>query len=167
MYPRKRFGDLLRAAVLLRARIPDVEVRIVGDGPEFAKLRALHQELNLEPTVIFLGDVSRSRLAGEYVNADCFCLPSVQEGFGIVFLEAMAAGLAVVGCRAAAIPEVVIDRRTGWLVEPGSPEALAAALERLLTDHALRKELAEGGRQRVADFARDRVAARFAEAATA
>ena len=68
----------------------------------------------------------------EYVSADCFCLPSVQEGFGIVFLEAMAAGLPVVACRAAAVPEVVRDGETGVLVPPRDPEALAGALGGLL-----------------------------------
>ena len=75
-----------------------------------------------------LGDVTRDELAAEYVNADCFCLPSVQEGFGIVFLEAMAAGLPVVACRAAAVPEVVEDGVTGVLVPPRDPAALAGAL---------------------------------------
>ncbi len=167
MYPRKRFADLLRAAALLRARIPDVEVRIVGKGPEYTRLRALHAELGLGSSVLFLGDVSRGRLASEYMSADCFCLPSIQEGFGIVFLEAMAAGLAVVACRAAAIPEVVLDRRTGLLVDPEDPEEMAMVLETLLVNHRLRKDLGEGGRQRVTDFARDRVTARFLEVAAA
>ena len=107
MYPRKRIVDLLEAAALMRGRIPDVSVRIVGKGPEWASVVRLHGELGLGETVVLLGDVSREQLADEYVNADLFCLPSVQEGFGIAFLEAMAAGLPVVACRAAAIPEVV------------------------------------------------------------
>jgi len=165
MYPRKRFGDLLRAAALLRERIPGVAVRVVGKGPEWRRVRALREALGLGETVTLLGEVSRSRLAVEYASADCFCLPSVQEGFGIVFAEAMAAGLAVVACRAAAVPEVVIDRRTGLLVNPGSPEELAMALETLLTNHGLRKDLGAAGRDRVTRFTRDRIAARFVEAA--
>ena len=104
MYPRKRLRDLLHAAAVLRTRIPDVQIRIVGQGPDYPRLVRLHGELGLGESVILLGDVSRERLAAEYVGADVFCLPSVQEGFGIVFLEAMAAGLAVVACRAAAVP---------------------------------------------------------------
>ena len=165
MYPRKRFGDLLRAAALLRERIPGVAVRVVGKGPEWGRVHALREALGLGETVTLLGEVSRSRLAVEYASADCFCLPSVQEGFGIVFAEAMAAGLAVVACRAAAVPEVVIDRRTGLLVNPGSPEELAMALETLLTNHGLRKDLGAAGRDRVTRFTRDRIAARFVEAA--
>lgn len=161
MYPRKRLQDLLVAASRLRQRIPDVQIRIVGDGPESGHLRRLHAELGLGDSVAFLGEVPRAILAVEYGRAHCFCLPSVQEGFGLVFAEAMAAGLPVVACRAAAIPEVVIDGRTGLLVAPRSPEEVAAALERLLTNAELRKALGEAGRRRVEAFDLDRVAGEF------
>jgi glycosyltransferase involved in cell wall biosynthesis len=165
MYPRKHFQDLLLAARLLRDRLPGVEVRIVGNGPEWARLQALREEGGLADTVALLGEMAPDRLAAEYASADCFCLPTVQEGFGIVFAEAMVAGLAVVACRAAAVPEVVADRRTGLLVNPESPEELAMALETLLTNHGLRKDLGNAGRARVEQFAQDRVVARFVEAA--
>jgi glycosyltransferase involved in cell wall biosynthesis len=161
MYPRKRLDDLLRAAVLLRDRIPPVRVRIVGGGPESVRLHALHGSLGLGETVTFLGDVSRQALAVEYARADCFCLPSVQEGFGIVFAEAMAAGLAVVACRAAAVPEIVEDRRTGLLVNRESPEELAMALETLLMNDGLRADLGAAGATRVAAFDLEPVARRF------
>jgi glycosyltransferase involved in cell wall biosynthesis len=163
MYPRKRLEDLLAAATLLRARIPRVEIRIVGDGPEAPRLRALHRRWQLGETVVFRGEVSRRELAAEYVRAHCFCLPTVQEGFGVVFLEAMAAGLPVVSCRAAAVPEVVEDGRTGLLVEPRSPARLAEALERLLLDEGRRKDMGEAGRERVTRYDLDCVAARFLE----
>ena len=99
------------------------------------------------------------------MNADCFCLPSVQEGFGIVLLEAMAAGLPIVACRAAAVPEVVPDGVTGRLVEPRSPERLADALEEILTDSRRRKDYGDAGRCRAAEFSAPRVAQRFLEAA--
>jgi glycosyltransferase involved in cell wall biosynthesis len=166
MYPRKRLDDLLRAAVLLRDRIPPVRVRIVGEGPEFARLHEMHRTLGLGETVTFLGDISRQALAVEYVRADCFCLPTVQEGFGIVFAEAMAAGLAVVACRAAAVPEIVEDRRTGLLVNPRSPEELAMALETLLMNDGLRADLGRAGAARVASFDLEPVARRFVQVAT-
>jgi len=161
MYPRKRIEDLLAAALRLRDRLPAVELRIVGSGPEHERLLRLHAALGLGDTVHFLGEVSRTRLSEEYVNADCFCLPSVQEGFGIVFLEAMAAGLPVVACRAAAVPEVVPDGVVGLLVEPRNPERLADALEEILTDSARRKEYGEAARRRAAEFDAPRVAGQF------
>ncbi len=140
-----------------------MRVRIVGDGPESARLRALSVGLGLEETVTFLGEISRSALAVEYVGADCFCLPTVQEGFGLVFAEAMAAGLPIVACRTAAVPEVVEDGRTGLLVSPNDPEELARAMERVLANAEVRAELGAAGRRRVEDFDLDRVAARLLE----
>ena len=164
MYPRKRLEDLLEAVALLRRRLPDVRLSIVGDGPERDRLLRRHAALGLGDAVVFLGEVSRSRLAEEYVNADCFCLPSVQEGFGIVFLEAMAAGLPVVACRAAAVPEVVPDGVAGLLVAPHRPGQLADALEDVLTDSRRRKDYGDAGRRRAAEFGAPRVAQRFLEA---
>jgi glycosyltransferase involved in cell wall biosynthesis len=164
MYPRKRLEDLLEAVALLCRRLPDVRLSIVGDGPDRDRLLRRYATLGLGEAVVFLGEVSRSRLAEEYANADCFCLPSVQEGFGIVFLEAMAAGLPIVACRAAAVPEVVPDGVVGRLVEPRRPERLADALEEILTDSRRRKEYGEAGRRRAAEFSAPRVAQRFLEA---
>lgn len=167
MYPRKRLGDLLEAAALLRARIPGVRVRIVGEGPEARALRRRRHALGLDDVVTFLGEVSRQALAVEYAGADVFCLPTVQEGFGLVFAEAMAAGLPVVACRAAAVPEVVEDRRTGLLVTPRSPDELAMAMETLLTNPDLRARLGEAGRRRAEALDLAPVAARFLEAVRA
>jgi glycosyltransferase involved in cell wall biosynthesis len=164
MYPRKRLADLLRAAAVLRARVPGVQVRMVGKGPEWSVVSRLHAELGLGDSVALLGDLTRERLAEEYVNASMFCLPSVQEGFGIVFLEAMAAELPVVACRVAAVPEVVRDGVTGLLVPPREPGALAEALERLIAEPALAKRLGQEGRRRVLGFSPRHVAERFLSA---
>jgi glycosyltransferase involved in cell wall biosynthesis len=98
LYPRKRLGVLLEAAARLRARVPGIEVRIVGRGPEEGRLKGRARELGLGAAVRWLGDVSQAELAREYQSCDVFCLPSVQEGFGIVFLEAMAARTRWRGC---------------------------------------------------------------------
>jgi glycosyltransferase involved in cell wall biosynthesis len=163
MYPRKRLCDLLSAAAVLRHRIPDVEVRIVGEGPERDRLGRLRAALGLEDTVTLLGEVSRAELSVEYVSADCFCLPTIQEGFGLAFAEAMAAGLPVVACRAAAVPEIVVDGRTGVLVTPRRADELAAAMETVLMNHGLRKEMADHARRRVEAYGLERVAKAFME----
>jgi glycosyltransferase involved in cell wall biosynthesis len=157
-YPRKRVEVLLRAAVLLRKSIPELEIRIVGNGPQRDRLRADCNEFDLGRVVRWLGDASRSRLAEEYNRCDLFCLPSVQEGFGIVFLEAMAAGKAIVAVRASAIPEVV---RHGILVEPDQPAALADAIQHLYLHPENRLDLGMAGFREVGQFDTDRVAARF------
>ncbi len=118
-------------------------------------IRALHR---LERIVRWLGDVSMPMLAAEYNRADLFCLPSIQEGFGIVFLEAMAAGKPIVAARAAAVPEVV---RNGVLVEPENPEGLAEGILRLYRDPDLRNSLGSCGHRDVQEFEMHRVARRF------
>ena len=157
-YARKRVDLLLRAAALLRGRIPELEIRIVGGGMQEVPLRSLWRELRLEPVVKFVGDVTQRQLAAEYRHADVFCLPSIQEGFGIVFLEAMAAGKPIVAARSAAVPEVV---QHGCLVEPDNAEALAAAIEMLYLDAGLRNRLGIEGLEAVQQFEMERVALLF------
>jgi glycosyltransferase involved in cell wall biosynthesis len=161
-YRRKRVDILLRAAAILRGRIPGLDIRIVGNGPCAKGLHALSRELRLEGVVTWLGDVSRADLVREYNRASVFCLPSVQEGFGIVLLEAMAAGRAIVAARAAAIPEVAPHAEP---FEPDQPESLAAAIEALYRSPEMRARQVRAGLEWVEQFEASRVAARFLEAA--
>jgi glycosyltransferase involved in cell wall biosynthesis len=162
LYRRKRVDVLLRAAAELRGRIPKLEVRMVGHGPCAASLRELARELRLEGAVTWLGDVPRTTLAEEYNRASVFCLPSVQEGFGIVLLEAMAVGKPIVASRAAAIPEVAPHAE---LVEPDNAEALAAGIEALYRSPARCAAMSEEGARRVEQFDAPLVARKFLEAA--
>ena len=161
LYPRKNVSALVRAMALLKAA---ARLRVVGMGPELPALEALVRELGLAERVTLLGHVPFEALAAEYRNAAVFCLPSLQEGFGIVFLEAMAAGLPIVACRAAAVPEVVADGESGILVPPEDVPALASALDRLASDPAARARLGQTGRRRVARYDAPLVAREFLEA---
>jgi glycosyltransferase involved in cell wall biosynthesis len=157
-YPRKRLQVLLSAADHLRSKIPGLQLRIVGDGPEIPGLKAMYQKKNLQGIVTWLGNVSQDALAQEYNRCDIFCLPSVQEGFGIVFLEAMASGKPIVAVRAGAAPEVV---KHGILAEPDDDLDLARAIERLYDNEALRAVSAAAGLQFVQQFDAPIVAAAF------
>jgi len=157
-YPRKRLALLLRAADWLRRQIPELKVRIVGGGPEAASLLRLWRELKLEAIVSWVGDAPLCELACEYNRADIFCLPSIQEGFGIAFLEAMAAGIPIVAARVAAIPEVV---RHGVLVEPENAEALADGIWRLWRDPILRAAISRQQRVDVEEYEMMSVTRRF------
>ncbi len=160
-YRRKRVGLLLESAAELRKAIPGLEVRIVGNGPCDAAWRAQAGRLKLESTVTWLGDITRADLAAEYHRANIFCLPSVQEGFGIVLLEAMAAGQPIVAARAAAIPEVAPH---ATLVEPESAPALAAGILDLYDSPAAQAAQAEKGLEWVEQFDAPLVARLFVEA---
>lgn len=164
-YRRKDTRSLVEAFGRLRASHPEARLRIVGGGPELPRLRARARELGLGDRVACLGEVADDEaLRREYFAADVFCLPSLQEGFGIAFLEAMAASLPVVAARAAAVPELVPDGEVGLLVPPRDPESLAAALARLLDDEALRRRLGEAGRRRVERYDWQVVAREFLQA---
>ena len=145
-YPRKDTRTLIRAMKIVVEGHPAARLVVIGGGPELPRLRSLAGELALEKHVSFRGPVARDHDVREaYFEADLFCLPSRQEGFGIVFVEAMAAGLPVVATRSGATPEVVQHGRTGLLVPPSDPNALAAALARLLASPDERRMLGAAG----------------------
>lgn len=157
-YLRKRVDVLLKAMALLRSEIPELELRIVGNGPCAESWRSLAAQLQLGSSVRWLGDVTRAQLTDEYKRAGAFCLPSVQEGFGIVLLEAMAAGKPIVAARAAAIPEVAPH---ALLVAPDDAEALTCGIRQLVSSADLRATQVAAGAQWVKQFDTACVAKKF------
>lgn len=159
---RKIFGDRLILAVgrlvyykgfeyLIRAMARvNAKLLIVGDGPLRGKLQSLIASLGIENKVVLTGKVP-DQIAPYYHAADMFVLPSIarSEAFGIVQAEAMASGLPVVNTRLeSGVPYVSLHERTGLTVPPADPEALAAAINRLLADPALRQSLGHAARLR-------------------
>jgi len=128
--PRKDYGTLLRALAILRERGRDFRVAIVGDGPDRAMLEALAAELGLAERIGFLGE--RSDVDQLLPAFSLFTLSSREEGIPNALLEAMAAARPCVVTRVGGNAEVLEDGRTGWLVPPQDPAALAAALEEVL-----------------------------------
>jgi glycosyltransferase involved in cell wall biosynthesis len=146
---RKGFADLLEAAALLAARGYGFELRIGGSGPAQAALRATVDRLGLAPLVRFLGWVEDKR--GFFEPLDVLCVPSREEPFGIVVLEGMAHGRAVVATAAPGPRAIVRDGIDGLLVPPAAPPALADALASLLADPSRRLALARAGRATARD----------------
>ena len=122
---------------------------MVGDGTDRSRLEQLTAELSITDRVNFVGVVSNDELLEHFVSCDVFVMPSTQEGFGIVFAEAMACSKPVIAAKSRAIPEVVSDGETGMLVDPERPEELQAALLALLSDPDQRKRFGRAGRARV------------------
>lgn len=158
-YPRKRVPLLLDVAEMLRERIPTLQIRLIGGGPESDKLKATCKAKGLT-NVVIREDICHSELVQEYCRCHAFCLPSIQEGFGIVFLEAMACGKPIIASRASAIPEVV---QHGILTEPDSPREIARAIERLHANPSLRRDLGEAGKEFVQRFDAPLVASAFVD----
>jgi glycosyltransferase involved in cell wall biosynthesis len=157
-YRRKRLDVLLAAAERLRDRIRNLEVRIVGGGPERDHLTRLWRQKGLQNIVVWREDIGEAELAQEYMRCDVFCLPSVQEGFGIVFLEAMAHGKPIVACRAGATPEVVPH---ALMARPDDPDELADAIDALYQQKDLRRKLGTEGREVVQKYDAPRIAQMF------
>jgi glycosyltransferase involved in cell wall biosynthesis len=144
----KRVDLILHATAALRDRFPATRVAIAGEGPEGDRLRALAAELGVADQVAFLGRVPDGRIPGLLKASRILALPSIREGFGIVVVEAQAAGLVPVVARSphSAAADLVLDGRNGVLFEP-TAASLADALARLLGDEPMLEALAAGARK--------------------
>ncbi len=156
--PEKNHALLLDAAAPLRARYPSLHVALVGDGPERAALEARAARDDLRGAVRFFG--LRENVAEMLPAFDLFALPSLPEveTQPVSVLEAMAAGVPVVATRVGDVETLLDGGRAGVLVPSGNVESLAAALQRVLDDAALRGDLAARGREIVTRFTLDRSA---------
>ncbi|GAC1429133.1 MAG: hypothetical protein NVSMB65_02460 [Chloroflexota bacterium] len=144
----KGFDVLLRAYARVAREYGDVDLILAGDGPEHANLTALA--------------INRAFVATYFRHCCFFVLPSLREPFGIVILEAMAAGKAVIVTRAGGVPEIIRHDHTGLLIPAGDDVALVTALEQLLRDPARATELGRAGAQIVSHrYAWDKVAASY------
>ncbi len=152
---------LLRA--FSRLDFPQASLQIVGDGAERRSLETLVQQLKIGDHVSFVGQVPSSHVASVFAEAEVFCGLSRSEALGNVFLEAQAAGCAVIATRVGGIPDIVEDGKTGLLVPPEDIDAAAKALTLLLRDPAKRRELAEAGRGHAEAFDWSGIAGRYAE----
>ncbi len=166
--PQKGFDVLLRAHALLVERaeeeagkwqVPDLV--LAGDGPMRAELEALRDELGLGARAQFVGRADRPRTVGLFKGCAFFVLPSRHEPMGIVNLEAMAAGRAVVASCVGGVPELVLQGENGLLVAPGEPKALFEALLELSSRPGEAERLGQNGAKRVRAFDWDAIAAQY------
>lgn len=127
-------------------RHADCTLDIIGDGPSKEHIKRVAARLGISSQIRMRGFIDRSVLARIYGDYDAFVTASTIETQGLVLLEAMCAGLPIVAVRALAVPELVGDH-AGLLVEPGDVAGMADALDRVLSDEALRAELGAGGRE--------------------
>lgn len=156
--PRKGLAVLVDAM----ADVPgEVRLWVAGDGPETARLRAATAE---DPHITWLGRVDEAELARRMRGADVVCAPSLHgESFGVVLLEAMAAGTAVVATDLVGYASVARADMEALLVPPGDAPALGAALRRVLTDPVLAAELTAAGAERADELSMDHLAERYLE----
>jgi phosphatidyl-myo-inositol dimannoside synthase len=145
----KGADELIRAIATLQPAIPEVQLVAVGSGDDLPRLRAIAAELHTENRVHFLEKLTNGEVAACYAHCELFALPSSGEGYGLVFLEAMAFGRAVVGVAAGGAMDIIREGETGFLAPPGDTESLVQALGKLLRDDLLRAKLGKAGLETV------------------
>lgn len=145
----KGVDSVIRSLPAVVNEIGAVDYRIVGRGDDAPRLKALAEELGVSKYVTFAGELSNDALREQYRNCSLFVMPSEKEGFGIVFLEAMAYGKAVIGGAHGGTPSVVQDGETGLLVERFDIGGIADAIVKLLKDEGLRTRLGRSGHERL------------------
>ncbi|KNH04852.1 Glycosyltransferase [Candidatus Burkholderia brachyanthoides] len=141
MRDEKGHEDLIAAVQPLFESHPHLHVVMAGDGPAFERIKDIVHSLRLEQRIHLLG--FRTDVPNIFRGSDMFVLPTHQEALGQAFIEAMAAGLPVIGTRVDGVPELIQDEIDGLLVPARDPKALRAAIERLADDKDLRQRLSE------------------------
>ena len=160
--PRKDIPTLVSAAEIVSIKDPSIKFVIVGEGISRKGIEKMVRELSLTDKVMFAGEVSDEELPMYYRACDLFVLPTLYEGFGIVFLEAMACGVPIVSTNVGAISEVVGD--CGVLIPPQCPEILAEKILEIIENGELRKKLVMRGTEQVKEYDWDRLILKYEKA---
>ncbi|MEK9208821.1 MAG: glycosyltransferase family 4 protein [Patescibacteria group bacterium] len=141
LVPKNNVEGVIRAFAAVRRSITNARLAIVGDGPLRQDLESLASELGIRDTVDFMGIIPHEQLAVVYAAADVFVRPSLSEGLGSVFLEAMAARVPVVASAVGGIPDIVHDEQTGLVCNQHDAADIARAIVRVLEDRPLRERM--------------------------
>ena len=144
----KGHDQLLECWPLVRRAAPEAQLVVAGDGDDAERLKEKAGALGISDCVLFTGFVDPGTLDAMRRRAALFAMPSKNEGFGLVYLEAMREGLACVGSNVDAAPEIIGEGQTGRLVDPDSREELAAAITGLLANDNLRRQMGAAGKAR-------------------
>jgi len=145
--PIKNIESLIDAFARVKKEFSDYKLVIVGDGPSVQDLRFRIQDLRLENSVVFTGKLSIQRVREVMKDCYVFVLPSLSEGFGRVFIEAMALGKPVIASNVGGIPEIIKDGENGFLVEPKDTEGLVQKIKELLINEDVARNMGAAGRK--------------------
>lgn len=156
LVPRKGIDTVIEAMPALLKQVPELKYVIVGDGDDRARLEQLAVSKGVSAQCVFLGKVPYEDLVNSYFALDCFVMPARQigssvEGFGLVFCEASACGVPVVGGRSGGVPDAVLDGQSGHLVEPDNVGAFIEGLLPILKDSEYASRLGAFGRAHVTE----------------
>lgn len=125
---QKKVDVTIRAYAQIRQQYPEAKLTVVGQGPERENLEKLCIELGVLDGVTFTGQISNDKVLKEMGKAQFFVMPSVREGFGIVYLEAMSCGCVTIGTQGEGIADLIVNGENGFLVPPNDPGAIAGVI---------------------------------------
>ena len=145
----KGIDHVIEAMPKLLEKVPNLTYVIVGDGTDRLRLESIAKKTGVYNNVKFIGAKNSNELLKYYVDSSIFVMPSLKEGFGIVFLEAMAAGKPVIGGNHGGIPDLIKNDINGYLVEYGNVEMLTEKLVKLLQNDNLCKQMGNLGKELV------------------
>ncbi len=149
---RKGLPLLLNALVQLKDRFPNLSLRILGKNQNLDRMQALSRKMGLSERVHFEGWVHPREMSKYYLESAVFVMPSLMEGYGLVFLEAMSHQLPVIAGNVGGTRELIRHKENGLLVDPHNVEALASSITDLLEDKTLRSTLITGGSATIRDL---------------
>lgn len=159
---RKGIRFLIQAMKNVTVHYPDVELVIVGEGPDHLSFDKLTRQLELIQNIVFAGRIPDQELIEQYTTSDIFILPSTEEALGVVLLEAMYHGLPVIASNVGGIPEIVTNQETGILTAPGNPKELSLAIISLIENPDKRRGFSEQGKKHVLEnFTWEKIALDF------
>ena len=166
LVPKNGLSDLIQAFSILNTKykMQNTKLLIVGDGPLLASLNFEVKSLRMEDSVNFIGKISNEMIPQYLAQADVFVRPSLSEGLGTAFLEAMAAGLPVIATPVGGISDFLKDGETGLFCRVGDPEDIAAKISKVLSDGVLKSRLILNGRKLVEEkYTWDKISDKFRE----
>jgi glycosyltransferase involved in cell wall biosynthesis len=161
LIPRNGLGTLITAFGLLSKKLPNATLTIAGKGILEKELKTLAANISVSDKVTFMGSISHDKVPGLLHSADLFVRPSIAEGFGVSFIEAMSCGIPVVACPTGGIVDFVKNGETGILVPPNNPNVLCDAMYNLLSDQHLYSKIQKNSLELVKEkYSWDNIAAK-------
>ena len=164
LVPKNGVDVLIKAIAELKKDIPNIELRIIGDGPERKNLERMAYGLGLKADIKFFGEISYDDLPQHFAEADIFARPSRSEGMGNAFIEALAAGIPIVGTPVGGILDIIEDGETGLFTKVDDPKDLTEKIKILLENKELSAKIVANGKKMVEErFSWDKISRNYAD----